>query len=228
MARGGPGVDTLASGPQPTPPRFALRPASAAPPAAIAIASSTGGPQALMTTLGRLGGPLRQPILIAQHMPANFTGLLAERIARAAGLPCREAVDGEPLTGGRIYLAPGDRHLEVRHGAEGPLVQLSDAPPVNFCRPSADPLFRSLAAVFGPRLLAVVLTGMGADGQGGAAAVIAAGGTVIAQDWATSVVWGMPRAVAEAGLCAAVLPLAEIGPRIRSLVERPALSGPAP
>ncbi len=243
MARGVPGVDLLSRGPRsgpPEPPRFDLRRVSAARPEVIAIASSTGGPPALMATLRRLGsgpsggpsgglrGALHQPILIAQHMPAGFMPLLAAHIARAAGVACREAVDGVPLAGGRIYLAPGDRHLEVRRGDGGALlVHLSDALPVNFCRPSADPLFRSLAAVFGPRLLAVVLTGMGADGQGGAAAVIAAGGTVIAQDRATSVVWGMPRAVAEAGLCAAVLPLAQIAPWIRCLAARPGPCGPA-
>ena len=199
---------------------LALRTAAREPPEAIAIGSSTGGPQALFSVMGALRGALRQPIFITQHMPATFTTILAEHIARASGYASAEGVDGEPVRGGRIYVAPGDFHMTV-DGARGEkVVRLLKTPPENFCRPSVDPMLRSLAAAYGGRVLTLILTGMGHDGLGGGRAVVEAGGTLIAQDEATSVVWGMPGAVATAGLCSAVLPLGEIGPFIGKLAAR--------
>ena len=206
----------------PAPPRrIVLRPVSQAPVAALAIGSSTGGPQALFAVLGALRGRIAQPIFVTQHMPATFTTILAEHIGRVSGWPSSEAVDGEKVQPGRVYIAPGDYHMTIdgRSGAERTL-RLSKAPAENFCRPSVDPMLRSLAHAYGANLLAVILTGMGQDGLKGGEAVAAAGGTLLAQDEATSVVWGMPGAVALAGLCSAVLPLGEIGTGIARLAAR--------
>ncbi len=199
-----------------------LRPAPILPPHAIAIASSTGGPPALLELFGGLPDGIKQPILITQHMPATFTTLLAEHIGRVSKMPCREGRNGEPVTGGTVYVAPGGYHMEIVRDDHRNVIRLTEDPPENYCRPSADPMFRSLSKVFGPRLLAVVLTGMGTDGRRGAETIIEAGGTVIAQDEETSVVWGMPGAVATAGLCSAVLPLGEVTPYVRKLVMRSA------
>lgn len=197
---------------------FALRAAAAMPPELIAIGCSTGGPQALAALFKDLApGAFRQPVLITQHMPPTFTAILAEHLGRGSGWPCREAADGAPLVPGHVYVAPGEYHMLVEGGRDVPLLRLSREAPVNFCRPSVDPMLRTAAACFGGRVLAVLLTGMGSDGADGARAVVAAGGTVLAQDEPTSVVWGMPGAVARAGLCAAVLPLGELAPAILRL-----------
>ena len=183
---------------------------SLVPPRVMVIGSSTGGPVALSSMLQALSPSLGSiPVLVAQHMPAMFTTVLAERLAGVTGLEVREAVDGEPLRPGRVYLAPGDFHMTVCQGLP-PTLAVRDGPPVHFCRPAVDPLFTAAAAVFGPATLAVVLTGMGQDGAEGALAVANAGGTVIAQDEASSVVWGMPGAAAATGACAALLPPPEI------------------
>jgi two-component system chemotaxis response regulator CheB len=195
----------------------ALRPVSPGRVRAIAIGSSTGGPQALRSLLGQICGWPAPPILIAQHMPPNFTGVLAGHLARAAGRPCVEGTDGAPLVDGAIYVAPGGRHMTVQRRDEGVVVALTDDAPENFCRPSVDPLLRGMVAAFGPEVLAVMLTGMGRDGLEGARAVVSAGGNVIAQDEATSVAWGMPGAVATAGLCCAVLPIDELGGEIKKM-----------
>jgi two-component system chemotaxis response regulator CheB len=188
----------------------------------IAIGSSTGGPQALFKLLGGLGGHVSQPILITQHMPATFTSLLAGHISRASSAECTEATDGEAIVPGHIYLAPGDFHMLAERTESGKVIRLTKAERENFCRPSVDPMLRSLAAIYGPRLLVLILTGMGSDGCKGAEAVVAAGGSVIAQDEETSVVWGMPGAVASAGMCSAVLALSDIAPYVRKLVVRSA------
>jgi two-component system, chemotaxis family, protein-glutamate methylesterase/glutaminase len=201
---------------------ISLRKPSLALPRLIAIGSSTGGPQALLEVLRDIAASVKLPILVTQHMPATFTTLLAEHIARATGVPCAEARDGEPVSAGRIYLAPGNYHMVVERAAAGSVIRLNQDSPENFCRPSVDPMLRSLAAVYGASLLAIILTGMGCDGRKGAGEVVEAGGTIIAQDEATSVVWGMPGAVATSGLCSAVLPLKEIGPSVRKLVMRSA------
>ncbi|MCH2395922.1 MULTISPECIES: protein-glutamate methylesterase/protein-glutamine glutaminase [Oceanibaculum] len=176
-------------------------------PEAIAIGSSTGGPQALMKVLGNLRRDLPQPIFITQHMPATFTPILAEHLSRASGWDCREGKDGEVVTPNRIYLAPGNYHMVIEVEGGRKIIRLNQNPPENFCRPSVDPMLRSLAKAYGSRLLVLMLTGMGKDGQAGSEVAVQAGGTVAAQDEETSVVWGMPGAVATAGLCSAVLPL---------------------
>lgn len=189
-----------------------IPPAPAEQTRAIAIGSSTGGPHALAILLKdwRARG-VGAPVFITQHMPAAFTGVLAEHIGRTAGVPVGEAVDGEPIADGHIYLAPGDRHLMLKSEGGEHFLCVSDGPPVNFCRPSVDIMFTSLAEAYGPALTATVLTGMGRDGLIGAQTVKRLGGRVIVQDQATSVVWGMPGAIAKAGVADAILPLAQIG-----------------
>ncbi len=206
----------------PKTPAFNLSKGSVTAPGAIAIGSSTGGPQALLKVLGELPANVQQPIFITQHMPATFTTLLAEHIDKVSPLSCSEAKDGEPVVGGHIYVAPGDYHMEIVREGAGQIIQLNQNPPENFCRPAVDPMLRSLSTVFGPRLFVIILTGMGSDGCKGSEKVVAGGGTVIAQDEASSVVWGMPGAVATAGLCTAVMPLLEIAPYTRNLLMRSA------
>lgn len=200
----------------PAMPRAAAMPAMARMPRprAIAIGSSTGGPQALALLVGALTRPPPVPVLVVQHMPAGFTALLADHLNRLGRLPCTEARDGEALLPGRLYLAPGDRHLLAKDGPGGLVAQLSDGPAENFCRPAVDPLLRSLVAAYGGRVLAAILTGMGQDGLAGCRALAAAGGAVLAQDEASSVVWGMPGAVARAGLVAMQAPPDGIAARL--------------
>ena len=198
---------------------IALRPFALAMPRALLIGSSTGGPQALTALFEKLTAAVdRAPVLITQHMPPTFTTVLAEHLRRVSGRGAHEAEDGEPVLAGGIYLAPGGRHMRVLRDGDIVKIALTDDPPINFCRPSVDPLFSSAAAVWGPAVLAVVLTGMGSDGTQGAADIVAAGGSIIAQDEATSVVWGMPRSVAQAGLCSAVLPLDQIPGKVLRLL----------
>jgi two-component system, chemotaxis family, protein-glutamate methylesterase/glutaminase len=197
---------------------FALRPFSASAPQILLIGASTGGPQALDRMVADLCPVIdRAAVLITQHMPPTFTTILAEHLARASGRPASEATEGEPIVAGRLYVAPGGRHMRVERRARGPVIVLDDGPPVNFCRPSVDVLFSSAAAVWGPATVGVILTGMGCDGVHGAADIVASGGTIIAQDEATSVVWGMPGSVVHAGLCSAVLPLKRLAPRLGRL-----------
>ncbi|MCS6890920.1 MAG: chemotaxis-specific protein-glutamate methyltransferase CheB [Rhodovarius sp.] len=172
---------------------------AARPPRVLAIAASTGGPQALAAFIRRLPPRLPVPVLVVQHMPAGFTAMLAQHLGGLGALPAAEAREGEAVLPGRIYIAPGDRHMLLRGPAERATVLLTRDPPVHFCRPAADPLFASLPPIYADAVLAVVLTGMGQDGQAGAAAITAAGGVVFAQDEATSVVGGMPGAVVRAG-----------------------------
>jgi two-component system, chemotaxis family, protein-glutamate methylesterase/glutaminase len=206
----------------PRPPERAqivLRPFAAALPRALLIGSSTGGPQALSTVIEKLPAAIdRAPVLITQHMPPMFTTVLAEHLSRVSGRGAHEAEDGEPVLAGGIYVAPGGRHMRVVRDGERVKIALGDDPPINFCRPSVDPLFASAAQVWGASALALILTGMGTDGTRGAAEIVAAGGSVIAQDEASSVVWGMPRSVAQAGLCSAVLPLNQIAGKILTLL----------
>lgn len=193
-----------------------LRKASGVKPQIVAIGASTGGPQALNVVVKALAPQLNLPIVITQHMPATFTAILAETLSRHSGLNCVEGADGMMLQAGHVYVAPGDHHMLVK-GRGGP-IQLTQTPAENFCRPAVDPMFRSIAAAYGPAVLAVVLTGMGADGREGAKAIAGVNGTVLAQDEATSVVWGMPAAVAHAGVASAVLPLPSVGPEMRKLM----------
>jgi two-component system chemotaxis response regulator CheB len=198
---------------------LALRPAPPLPARLLAVGSSTGGPQALFTLVQGLGRSLTVPVVLTQHMPATFTPILAEHLTRIGCMPCSEARDGEALVPGRIYLAPGDRHLLIEGNRSALRARLTTDPPENFCRPSVDPMLRSAAAVCEGRVLVAMLTGMGRDGMEGTRRVVEAGGAAIAQDEATSVVWGMPGAVAQAGLCHAVLPLPKIAPRLLEMVK---------
>jgi len=188
----------------------------------LAIGSSTGGPQALFALFRSLGRVDRMPVFVTQHMPATFTTLLAEHLAQASGMPAAEAKDGEGVVPGRIYVAPGDFHMTVEGQGASMVVRLNKNPPENFCRPAVDPMLRSIAKAYGNRTLFVMLTGMGQDGLKGARELINAGSTVIAQDEASSVVWGMPGAVASAGLCSAVLPLNDIGAHVKKALMRSA------
>jgi two-component system chemotaxis response regulator CheB len=192
-----------------------LRPFPPLPPRVLLIGASTGGPQALNAVVAKLNRVIDEaPVLIVQHMPPTFTTIFAEHLSRASGRVAHEGIDGEPVRAGQIYIAPGGKHMQVdRRGGEATIV-ISDGPMVNFCKPSVDPLFSSAAEVWGAKCLALVLTGMGCDGTVGAAELVAAGGAVIAQDEATSVVWGMPGSVTHAGLCSSVLPLDRIAPAI--------------
>jgi two-component system, chemotaxis family, protein-glutamate methylesterase/glutaminase len=204
---------------KPEHPPLALRPMPLTPPRVLLIGSSTGGPQALNMVVGAIAGVIqRAPVLITQHMPPTFTAILAEHLARVAKCPVHEGQDGEPVNAGTIYIAPGGRHMTVvRRDNGAAAIALDDGPLVNFCKPSVDPLFSSAAKVWGAKALGLVLTGMGADGLNGGKALVAAGGHIIAQDEPSSVVWGMPGQVAHAGICSAVLPLKEIGPRLARL-----------
>lgn len=180
---------------------------------ALAIASSTGGPQALMKLFAQLKGSLSGlPIFITQHMPATFTTILAEHISRAGERDCTEAKNGEDVRPGHVYLAPGDYHMVAERAGDKVILKTNQNPPENFCRPAADPMLRSLSDVYGSHLLVLVLTGMGQDGLEGAKVVVKNGGHVIAQNEASCVVYGMPKAVVDNNLCRAVLPLDEIAP----------------
>lgn len=202
---------------------IALRAPMAATPRVLAIGASTGGPQALTEVCSRLGPVIdHAPVLITQHMPPTFITILAEHIGRATGRIAREAEDGEPIHPGRIYLAPGHRHLKIARSNGQPVAVLDDSAPVHFCKPAVDVMFSSAAEVFGASVLGLVLTGMGTDGARGSADIVAAGGSIIAQDEASSIVWGMPGAVAQSGLCSKVLPLTDIAPAILRAFGRPA------
>ncbi len=187
-------------------------------PSVVAIGSSTGGPQALLKVFAGLKARLRLPVFVTQHMPPTFTTILAEHIQRAAGVTCVEAHDKTRPEPGHIYLAPGDFHMIVESDGAEPLIRITQDRAENFCRPAVDPMLRSLAKVYGPKVLGVILTGMGHDGREGSRAIVDAGGAIIAQDEPTSVVWGMPGAVATAGLCSATLPIDSIAPRIMKFV----------
>ncbi|MET0867768.1 MAG: chemotaxis response regulator protein-glutamate methylesterase [Pseudorhodoplanes sp.] len=211
-------LNPVAAGKGAQSPAIALRPMPVVTPRVLVVGASTGGPQALTELCGKLGSVIdHAPVLITQHMPPTFTTILAEHLARATGRPAKEAVDGEPIRAGHIYVAPGNRHLRVARVRGEPVAMLDDSPPLHFCKPAVDIMFSSAADVWGGWVLGVVLTGMGSDGLNGANDIVASGGCVIAQDEATSVVWGMPGSVAEAGLCSRVLPLLDIAPTVSRL-----------
>lgn len=185
----------------------------------LAIGCSTGGPEALERVLPLLPAGFPVPVVVVQHMPPMFTGLLANRLNTRCALEVVEAADGDVLRPGRVLIAPGGRHLVLRRVAGRIVVALNDDPPENFCRPAVDPMFRTAAEVYGAGVLATVLTGMGSDGRKGAEVIRSRGGSVLAQDAASSVVWGMPGAVVEAGLADQVLPLAAVANGITSAVS---------
>ncbi len=191
-----------------------------APLQAVAIAASTGGPAALEAVLRRLPHQPPVPILVVQHMPPLFTGQLARQLAAKTGLHVKEAEADETVAPGTVYIAPGDLHLTVRRSGDAVRTLLEDSPPMNSCRPSADVLFRGVARTWGGGATAVVLTGMGRDGLEGCRAVAAAEGRVLVQDEASSVVWGMPGAVVEAGLAEEIAPPTALGDRLNGLMAR--------
>lgn len=214
----------ISATPSPTP-RPSATPRGPAPtglkrPAEIlAIGSSTGGPQALQKVIAAIGGRLTIPILIVQHMPPMFTTILADHLGKLSSAPVFEAKDGMPVRPGTIYVAPGDFHMRVAARAGAMALKLDQGPQVHFCRPAVDPMFASVAEVYGGAALACVLTGMGSDGRLGAEAIVAKGGAVVAQDEATSVVWGMPGAVVQANLAAAVKPIEDMGQSLLAMAR---------
>ncbi len=176
----------------------------------LAIGISTGGPKALQEVIPRFPADLPVPVLVVQHMPLKFTRLLADSLNAAAQLTVLEAEDGMPVRDGFVYLAPGNYHMTVERNVSGTVVRTSQEPPENACRPAADVLFRSLPPVYGARILALVMTGMGQDGLKGCAAIRQSGGYIVTQNEASSTVWGMPGVVTKAGLADMCLPLTEI------------------
>ena len=189
-------------------------------PDVLAIGSSTGGPQALLALFKAISSQITYPVFITQHMPATFTKILAEHISEASGKPCTEGSDGQIVQPGHIYLAPGGFHMTVETSGTTKRICLNQEPPENFCRPAVDHMLRSINKVYGNRVLTVILTGMGQDGCKASTVLSEAGATVIAQDEESSVVWGMPGAVATAGICSAVLPLTELGGYINRFMIR--------
>ena len=210
--------------PIPTPSARGPKRSRGGPYQVLAIGSSTGGPDALAKVLPSLPSDLTVPVVVVQHMPPLFTRLLAQRLGQNSRVKVVEAYQGEALTPGKVMIAPGGQHLTVRRQGATVVAHLTEDPPENFCRPAVDVLFRSVSSVYADRVLAVVLTGMGRDGAAGAKVIRAVGGEVIAQDEATSVVWGMPGAVAMSGQADRVLALDRIGPDLAAALNR----GPAP
>lgn len=188
-------------------------------PEAIFIGSSTGGPEALREVIEGLAGKVRVPVFITQHMPPMFTKILADHLTKQTKATVVEATDGLQAQPGVFYIAPGDRHMIISRNLTVTRISLSDAPPENFCRPAVDPMFRSAAETYGEKALAVVLTGMGQDGLLGAKPLVGKGAQLIAQDEETSVVWGMPGAIARAGLATACKPIQQIAPAILNVMR---------
>jgi two-component system chemotaxis response regulator CheB len=198
------------------------RPVRRGPPGRVdilAIGSSTGGPDALTKVLQALPSDLPVPIVVTQHMPPVFTKMFAERLDRSTPLRVVEAGDGMELAPGTVYIAQGDKHLVLQRRSTATVIQLSGAPPENSCRPAVDVMFRSVAALFGASAFATVLTGMGYDGRSGAKVLREAGAEIMAQDEASSVVWGMPGAVVGAGLADEILPLDRIAAMLIQRVQ---------
>lgn len=190
-------------------------------PKVVAIGVSTGGPAALSDLLSFLAPGLPVPIVIVQHMPAGFTCHLAESLSRKSGIAVREAVQGQVLAAGDCLIAPGDQHLRLVAASAGARVLLEQSEPENSCRPSVDVLFRSVAALYGARSLALVMTGMGHDGLAGARELHSRGAAILAQDEASSVVWGMPGYVVRAGLAERVLDVAGLAAELRRRTATP-------
>ena len=189
-------------------------------PKAIAIGSSTGGLEPIFSVLKELASDLTVPVFITQHMPATFTKILAQHIRDRTGLDAHEAADGMVVKNGTVYVAQGGKHLSVSKKGDDVICNLLDTPPENYCKPSADPMFRSVLEVYKSQIIVVVLTGMGNDGLIGARQLVEGGNNILfAQDKTTSVVWGMPGAVAKAGLCHGIMPPDGIGKKIAGLLK---------
>lgn len=208
---GNPATDATRAAPKPAP---AIRPASRKSASIVAIGASTGGIHALGHMLGALPHRLDVPIVITQHLPGSFMEVFAQQLARVCGYQPEVARDGTRVRPGHILVAPGHAHMTLVQDRDGLAVRLNRAPAASGCTPSVDPMFASLARVLGPHVVGVLLSGMGRDGLEGARMITAAGGSIFAQDEASSAVWGMPRAVAEAGLASAILPPEQIAARI--------------
>ncbi|MBL8631017.1 MAG: chemotaxis response regulator protein-glutamate methylesterase [Rhodospirillaceae bacterium] len=192
-------------------------------PRVVAVGSSTGGPAALIKLFKALPKSINVPVVVTQHMPPAFTAILAQNLQRDTGWAAKEAADGDVVEPGRILVAPGDYHMLFDKSGTTVKVRLDKGAKENFCRPAVDPMLRSLIAIYGPAILSVILTGMGSDGMNGSKNVVHEGGTVVAQDEASSVVWGMPGAVARAGIAASILPLDRIAAEVESIVGGRAL-----
>jgi two-component system chemotaxis response regulator CheB len=190
-------------------------------PRIIAIGASTGGPQALSSLLHGLSPHLDNiPVIVVLHMPPDFTDVVSAHIERATGRVTRAARNGEEIQPGRIYFAPGHCHLKVVKLGTKQILLHCESAPENFCRPAVNVLFRSVAQVYGPGALAIVLTGMGTDGLDGARTLVEAGGAVIAQDQASSVVWGMPGSIVQQGLASAILPIDAMAVQVAGLLRK--------
>jgi len=209
----------------PRAPVLTARRGGATPYRVLAVGCSTGGPDALGKLLAALPADLSVPVVVVQHMPPVFTKQFAARLDKAVALTVVEATAGQVLRPGHVYIAPGDFHLRIKPAAAEGRTELDQGAQENFCRPAVDVLFRSVVETYGRDVLAAVLTGMGQDGRLGALDIVAAGGSVIVQDEATSVVWGMPGAVANAGAAEEVLPIGTLGQALARRLTRPALSG---
>lgn len=203
----------VAGSPPPRPPRPPVT-GPLQPISIVAIGCSTGGPNALIEILPKFPENFPLPIVITQHMPPMFTKFLADRLSLMSKLTVREATEGAAITPGFVWIAPGDHHLVLKTVAGQVVATLTQGPPENSCRPAVDVMLRSVVECYGPRVLSVILTGMGQDGLRGSEAVHDAGGTVFAQDEASSVVWGMPGFIARAGIASAILPLDRIAQAI--------------
>ncbi|HEY6221192.1 MAG TPA: chemotaxis response regulator protein-glutamate methylesterase [Candidatus Eisenbacteria bacterium] len=204
-------VPDLAAVPRPAPRRTAIVLARAE---IVAIGASTGGPRALATLFEGLPSDFPAPIVIVQHMPPIFTRLLAERLGTRTSLRCGEGTEGASLRAGEIWIAPGDHHMVLERNGTEIRIRLTSDPPVHSCRPAVDPLFQSVAEIYGSAALGVVLTGMGQDGYKGCERIRELGGAVVVQDEASSVVWGMPGIVARSGLADKIVPLDEMAGEI--------------
>ena len=180
----------------------------------LTIGTSTGGPNALAEVIPHLPKDFPVPVVLVQHMPPLFTRLLAERLDAQSQVHVQEAEAGKNISPGEVWIAPGNYHLTVARKGTAVTLNLNQDPPENSCRPAVDVLFRSVAQAFGPNVLGVVMTGMGSDGARGSAHIREAGGEIVVQDEPTSVVWGMPGAVVEAGQADKICPLQEIAPEI--------------
>lgn len=210
----GPAASIVSPPPSPVVPRAGGIRRPSMPPSIVIIGTSTGGPNALSVVVKGLPPDFALPILIVQHMPPMFTPMLAKHLQVDGKRPCREAVDLGPIERGCTYVAPGDYHMEIDKVDNRMVTRLTQNPPEHFCRPSVNPLFRTAAQWYGNRVLAVMLTGMGEDGIEGTRDVVANGGRVISQDQATSVVWGMPAAVAREHLAEEIIPLDRVASTI--------------
>ncbi len=194
----------------------------------VCIGVSTGGPDALTQVIPKLPADFPVPIIITQHMPPVFTHLFAQRLDAKSNLSVSEAKDGDEVKPGRVLIAPGDFHMRLVNRANGPIVKLDQGPQENYCRPAVDPMFRSVPEIYQGRALAVIMTGMGGDGAKGAESILRAGGSLLVQDEATSVVWGMPGAAVAAGLPCVLVPLPKIAETIIARVLTGRSGAPSP